>query len=289
MYGAMLHYYFFKDLVDNLDKQIKENLEYDDSLLFNLANFNSTPSFYKLFNLLKDDKYAIQDYFDKDSFNSIIIESAINLQKNNNYNQLLFLYGMISHKILNDYLYPYINALKPNITSFNTALNMLDFYYAKRNEFDVTKESIYIKFNTSFKYYDYMDELIRFPMVKVCKLMSSNTYFTKCYKRKKKFYKRFAIVKYRSFWLRFTSLFYLKNGIKPKDFPYKKNIDSSLLNMKRVEYKIGDQIYNDNLDEIINKALKESLSIIKAINSYLFENNESKFRKIYNISPNKKL
>ena len=56
MYGVMLHYYFFKDVVENLDNSIKSKLDYNDDLLFNLANFNTTPAFYKLFNLFKNDK-----------------------------------------------------------------------------------------------------------------------------------------------------------------------------------------------------------------------------------------
>lgn len=289
MYGAMIHYYFFKDVIENLDNSVKTKLEYDDNLIFNFANFNSSPSFYKLFNFIKNDKYSVQDYFDKEDCNSIIVESAINLEKNNDYKKLLFLYGMIAHKTLNNYLYPYINSLKSNTYSFNTGLNMIDFYYSKRNGMDVTKESIYKKFKDSFVYYDYMDELIRYPMVKICKLMASETYFTKCYKRKKKFYKKFAKVKYKIVWLKFISLFFHKNGIAPKEFPYRKNVDTNLLNMKKIEFQLGENIYNDNIDELINKALKDTLNRIKAVNDYLFSHVDKNFRKIYNISLEKKL
>ena len=289
MYGAMLHYYFFKDVVEKLDNSIKSKLEYDDNLIFNFANFNTSSLFYKIFNPFKNDKYNIQNYFDKDTFNSIIIDSAISIQKNNDFNKLLFLYGMIAHKTLNDYLYPYVNALKSNTYSFNDALNMLDFYSAKRNGLDITKESIYKIFKDSFQYYDYMDEVIRFPMIKTCKLMSSFTYFTKCYKRKRKFYKKYARAKYRIVWIKFISIFYRKHSLSPKEFIYKKKIDTNLLNVKKVEFKIGEKIYNDNLDELINKAVKESLNIIRAVNSYLFDNNDKKLRQIYNIPQTKKL
>ena len=59
--------------------------------------------------------------------------------------------------------------------------------------------------------------------------------------------------------------------------------------MKKIEYQLGENIYNDNLDELINKALKDTLNRIKAVNDYLFGHIDKNFRKIYNISQEKKL
>ena len=285
----MIHYFFFKDVISKLDSNIQNSLDYDDNLIFNFANFNTTPSFYKLFNLFKNDKYKIQNYFDSNEFNSFIVDSIINLQKDNDYKKLLFLYGMVSHRILNNYLYPYVHALKSNEYSFNIALNMLDFYYSKYNGFDVKKESIYKKFPDSFIYYDYMDELIRNPLIKNFKLMSSKEYFIRCYKKKKKFYKKYAKVRYKIIYLSIISIFYHKHGITPKEFPYKDRIDTKLLNKKKDYFKIGEKDYNDTFEEIIQKALKETTSTIQAINSYLFSNNDTKIRKIFNIPETKKL
>ena len=58
---------------------------------------------------------------------------------------------------------------------------------------------------------------------------------------------------------------------------------------KKDHYKIGEREYCDSLDEILKNALKDSLTIISAINSYLFDNNDQKIRKIYNIPEEKKL
>lgn len=287
--AVMIHYYFFKDVVSKLDLNIQTCLDYDDNLIFNLANFNTTPSFYKLFNLYKNDKYKIQNYFDGNDFNSFIVDCIINLQKDNDYKKLLFLYAMVSHKILNNYLYPYIHALKSNDYSFNIALNMLDFYYSKWHGYDITKESIYKTFQNSFIYYDYMDELIRNPLIKNFKLMSSQAYFNRCYKKKKKFYKKYAKVRFKIIYLSLLSIFYLKHGITPKEFPYKDKLDTKLLNKKKEYFKIGEKEYNDTVEEIIQKALKETISTIQAINSYLFSNNDTKIRKIFNIPETKKL
>ncbi len=289
MNGAMIHYYFYKDVLDKLDNEIKEKMDFNESLLFNYANFNSSPTFFKLFNFFKIDKYGMQNNFDGVNFNNFIVDCAVVLNKENKFNQLQFLYGMMAYRILNDYLYPFINTLKSNDYSFNIALNMIDFYFAKRNGFDVTKESIYEKFPDSFIYYDYMDELIRFPLVKNFKLMSSESYFKRCYKKKKKFYKRFAKVKYKAFLLSFYSLFYRRRKILPKEFPYRKKIDTNLLNVKKAYFKIGEFEYNYTIDELVNKALKDAVNKIKALNSYLFDNNENKFRKEFNISEEKKI
>ena len=285
----MIHYYFFNDLVNRLDNQTKTKLDYDDNLLFNLANFNTSPSFYKLFNISKRDKYKVQEYFDSDDFYSFLVECAINVQKDNDYKKLLFLYAMISHKILSSYLYPYITSLKSNTYTMDVGLNMLDFYFARRHGLDVTKESLYNKFKGGFIYHEYMDELIRYPMIKICKLMSSESYFTKCYKRKKKFYRKYGVVKYKIVWLKFTSLLYRKKGTLPKDFPYKKIIDANLLNVRRKEFILNDKTYNGTIDDLYEKAIKDSIEAIKALNLYLFDNNDKLFRKLFKIPEKKAL
>ena len=119
--------------------------------------------------------------------------------------------------------------------------------------------------------------------------MSSESYFTRCYKKKKKFYKRFAKVKYKAFLLSFYSLFYRRRKILPKEFPYRKKIDTNLLNVKKAFFKIGEFEYNYTIDELVNKALKDAVNKIKALNSYLFDNNENKFRKEFNIPEEKKI
>ncbi len=289
MNGIMIHYYFFKKVVDNIDKSIMDRIDYSNDLLFNVANFNSTPAFYRLFNLFKGDKYGIYDYFKSPACNDFIIDCTISLQKNNDFNKLFLIYGMLSHKILNDYLYPFINVFKDNTYSFNTALNMLDYYYTKKDGINLTKVSICKLFPNSFTYYDYMDELIRYPIVKNFKLMSSKSYFLRCYKTKKKFYKKYAKVKYKKVLLRMWAFLFRKRVVKPNEYYYKDEIDIKLLNVKKVNYKIGENEYNDSLEELLKKALFDVVNKIKAINSYLIDNNDSKFRKEFKISPEKKL
>ena len=52
---------------------------------------------------------------------------------------------------------------------------------------------------------------------------------------------------------------------------------------------IGENTYNYSLDEVIDIALNDVLERINAFNLYLFDTNDKKLRKLYNIDELKKM
>ena len=97
---------------------------------------------------------------------------------------------MISYNIYSRYLTQYINSLRDEKITLNKALNMLDYFYTLKNDnFDLSKMSLNMKFKDGFIYYDYMDDLIHEPLIKVYSFFCSKSYYSKSYKRKEYFYK----------------------------------------------------------------------------------------------------
>lgn len=284
----ILNYYFFKKVIDKLDDNIKSNLRYDEDLLLNLSNFKSSPLFFDIYKLKNDRKYNMYENFHSELFDEFLIECAINLEKENSYKKLLLFYGMLAHHVLESHIDPYLNALKSDDYDIRYAENMIDYYYSKKLELDIIKKPLNDKFPQAFLYLDYMDELIHNPMIKVFKLMSSKNYFKKCYKKLRRFYSssKMSLIKRMNYPL--WDLF-RKNKIKAKSFYYRDDIDTKLLNMEKNEYQIGENTYNYSLDEVINIALDDVLERINAFNLYLFETNDKKLRKLYNIDELKKM
>ena len=151
MNALILKYFCFKKLIDKEPELIKEKLEYDDSLLFSLLSFKQSAMFYS-----KKDKYEIYNKLNNESFIDLIIESAINLSKENDYNKLLFLYSFVIDYYVDYYITPYLSIFAKDY-SLCEATNMLDSIVANQNEFNPTnighKKSHYSFVKFFFKKY----------------------------------------------------------------------------------------------------------------------------------------
>ena len=54
---------------------------------------------------------------------------------------------------------------------------VIDFSIASKDNIDISKNNLYKIFKNTFEYYDYMDELIHNPCIKLFRLMASTNYF----------------------------------------------------------------------------------------------------------------
>ena len=182
MKACIINYYFFKDVFKGINESIKEEFYYDDSLIFNFTNFLSIPYYAYAYNIIKKDKYQLYDKFEN-NFYDFFLECVISLNEKNDYKRLFFLYCILATKTLHEYLDPYILRYKDNEESLDEVFNMLDYYYAYQDGIDLTKEPIYNTFNNSYTYYDYVDELIHYPLIRAYQFLASKQYFVKAYKR----------------------------------------------------------------------------------------------------------
>ena len=149
MNGEMINYYFLKDVIKHIPSEIECELIYDDSLLFNFANFLNVPKFYCLYNLFKKDKYDLNKKFEED-FNTFFLECAIYLHQLNDYKRLFFLYSILAINNFKKRLNPYLEKVKDENDSFEKCYNMLDTYLANKEQIDLTTTPLYELFNKSF-------------------------------------------------------------------------------------------------------------------------------------------
>lgn len=286
MYYPLTHYYFLKKINEKLNSLVINNIEITDDLTFNAANFNNTTYFYKLISFGRD-KYNIAEKYEE-GFNSFIADCLLNINKNNDFNALYFIYGMVSTHILDSYLKQLTDAFKNEKLNYLTASNMGDYYIGKINDIDLCKTTIYKEFKNSFEYPDYLDDLIHSACIRNFKLMASNNYFKKAYKRKKAFYKRYtkASILTPFLWLGYIIKF---KKIKFSQFRHRENINFDILNTKKLQYKLNGTTVNYTFNEVINAAYDEALNVISKIDDYVFNNKDKGIREYFNIPKDKEM
>ena len=282
MHGVMLNYYLYSNIINELPNQLDDKKGISKDLLFNFANFNTTPWFYHGFH--KKDKYDLYNKLNSDKFNDFYVDTLIELKKDLSYEKVLFIYGIyINHYFMNK-IYAYINALKHKNTNIYEALNMLDYYISnKYYNIDLKKTNLRMYFEDGFNYYPYMDKLIHNPLLKEFDIFLSKNYLIKCYKKKRNFYD-FCTKSHFGF----KRLFFKIGGVfrhnkNTKYYFYQNKIDTYLLNIVKKEYIIDDNKYKYTFEEYLNYIKKEILKNLSDINDYIFNDKDKKLRKLFDI------
>jgi len=284
----MTHYYFFKKLVESIPTHLHDNMEYDNDLLFNLSTFNNVGTFYMLFNPIKIDKYKFDDNLKSNKFNSFIMECLYICKKKNDHMQLLFIYAMVAHNILeqkiNDYLVPKIEKKR----SYSKMCNMIEFYYAMANDnINLTKINLTKYFPNGFIYHDFMDKLITNPFIKVFGAFCTKQYYTKAYNRKKLYFNFFTRSKTKLKlipYLLYDLIFNHRGKPKAKNYLYSNKVDTSILNLTNMPYLVGDETFTYSFEDILNQALEEAIEYMEAINSYVINDNPKPIKKLFKIT-----
>lgn len=276
MKSVYLNYYFFKDVVSNIKESILQEFIFDDSLMFNFSNFVNMPYFAYAYNIIRKDKYNLYEKLNN-QFDDFFIDCIIQLNMKNDYKRLFFMYALISTKTLHDYLDPYINKYKEPEETIDDVYNMLDYYFAYTENFDLTKEPLFTKFPDAYSYYNYVDDLVHYPIVKNYHIMASKNYLIKAYKRFYIYCKYDSSDSSKSFTHNlFDKLF--RRGLKHKQyFLYTSKLNTSILDRKQ----------DDNLNQLLKLAKEQTLLKINAMNDYLFTKNTKLFRKTFNIPESK--
>ena len=287
MNGEMTNYYFLKDVIKHIPIEIEKELTYDDALLFNFANFLNVPKFYLIYNIFKKDKYELDKKFDED-FDTFFLECTISLHQLNDYKRLLFLYSILAIHNFKTNLTEYFNLVKGDL-DICECYNMLDMYLANKNDIDLTTTSLYSLFGDTFNYYDYVEDLIHQPLIRCYKFMGSMGYFKKSYKRFYHYAKKNCVGDWKKGFYKMHDSMFGKGKPKKKYFLYTKDINMDILNLKRNEFETDNGIVSSSYMDIWNQSLTKTLNQIQALNDYLFAKNEKNFRKVFNISLEKKL
>ena len=268
MDGIIIKYYQFNNLINRLPSVIKDKFNYDDSLLLSLLSFKSSARFYS-----KRDKHQIYNRIDSELYKDFILDSAINLSINNDYEKLLFLYGLIISDTTSYYLKIYLEQISDEY-SFNESLNMVDKIYADKNNLNIN-ESILKQFPTAFIYHKYMDELIHTSFIRNFGFFSTDNYFKIAYKKMRKFYKKNTKNKI--------------GNLDKNETIYPETYSTKIFNKDRNEFVIDNKKYKYELNEFINFIDDIIYKKIDALNNYLFFNQEKDFIKEFNIPKDKKI
>ncbi len=294
MFAEMTNYYFLNDILEKLPNSVEEKKEISKDLIFNFANFNTTSWFYKGYKIKKD-KYKLYKKLESENFDlffiNLLSELSIRLTDDDlNYERLIFLYGIYTNHLLMTKLKSYILSLKSSTTNLYEAYNMIDYYLANKYE-DINLKEVDLRnrFEDGFNYYEYQDNLLHNPLLVTYNMFLSKEYLRKSYKKKARFFELYGDSKFgfRKKLFRFISIFY-KNVMSPHYF-YKDKIDTKILNIPKLNYDIGEKKHNLNLIEFIDELEKEAIKTIEGINDYLFNNNDKKIRKIFNIPKERKM
>ncbi len=284
---SMLHYYFLKRIVDNTPTPIKEKLEYDNDLIFNLSTFNDLGMFYKLFHPVKKDKYKLNEKLSSEQFKDFILECLFICKKNNDNQQLLFIYAMICHNILKENIDTFLSARLTKKLKYDIACNMIDFYYAKAyDKLDLTKIPLTAFFPNGFTYYEFMEELIHNPFIKIFSFFCTKQYFSHAMKRKKFYYSycNRSRTKIKLIFYKFYDWIFNHRG-KPKasHYLYTKKVNTTLFNLRNKPYLIGEETYTYSLENVIDNAYNLAKDNLEVINQYIFYDNDKPLKKFYKI------
>lgn len=284
---TMLHYYFLKQSIEKIPGNIKNNLEYDNDLLFNLSTFNDLGVFYKLFNPVRKDKYRLNELLESEKFYEFILECLHICKRANDYRQFLFIHAMTAHFILQRHVDQYLSVRLSKSLRYDAACNMIDYYYAMAEDnLDLTKTALTDYFPGGFVYYDYMESLIHKPFIKVFSFFCTKSYFTHSMKMKKNFYAHFNRSKTRVklvFYKLYDILLNHRGKPKASLYLYTSKVDTSLFNLRKKPYLIGETTYTYSLEDIIANALAETKEITDAMVQFISYDNDKPLKKILKI------
>ncbi len=263
MNRIIIKYYFFKDLLTKLNNNLIIKFNYNNDDLFNYSSFIDLPSYYNFYK--KSKPFFNKNVFnnDNDIFLSFIRELVLNIDRKNDFDNLLFIYGLLSSFILDKNLDKYYESNE--IEDKNIIDNMLDYHLMKTNDNIDLSSNYLFKLFKNINYTNKMKQLVHYPFVKIYNQFGEVQFINNCYKKRKSFYKHYAI----------------KNIFSPK-FIFKNK--KYKLKYRYIKYESIDEKLLSDLDYIINKSIYEVNEYIDTINLYLFENKDKDFRKLFKIN-----
>lgn len=283
MASTITHAYFIMDIYDKLDTSLKEFLIDQKELLKTSAQSMDTLFFYNITKFNKGKRIRdFGEYFhDNDTYK--FFETLINYIKYNGYGSnpdvMAYLYGMLSHYVLDSNIHPFIvyktgnknPMLHPEVESyFDTYLirlkeNILPYKFKCYNFcFNVNRFSKEVK------------EVINFSFKETYDINNMSKFYLKAIKDMKSFYRIFRYDP-TGFKYKFYNFFDL---VQPKSYRRKSPLSYHLKtsnNYYNLDHKTW---YNPTCKKIKDKksiidiyiyALNEALELIKNVNNYIYE------------------
>lgn len=281
MASTITHAYFIMDVYDKLDTRLKSFLIDKKELLKTSSQCMDVLFFYNITKFNKGKRIRDFGEYFHDNNTYEFYETLINYIKYNGYGSnkdvMAFLYGMLSHYILDSNIHPFIiyktgnkNMLHPEVESY------FDNYLIRLKEGIIPYK---------FKCYNYcfnvkkldntLKEVINFTYKEVFDINNMSKFYLKSIKDMKSFYKIFRYdptgIKYKFY--KFVDLVCPKSFRRKSPLSYHLKIDESYYNLDHKTWynpttkKIKS---NKSILEIYTHSLNEAVTTINNINEYIY-------------------
>lgn len=281
MASTITHAYFIMDVYDKLDTRLKAFLIDKKELLKTSSQCMDVLFFYNITKFNKGKRIRDFGEYFHDNFTYEFFETLINYIKYNGYGSnkdvMAFLYGMLSHYILDSNIHPFIiyktgnkNMLHPEVESY------FDNYLIKLKEGIIPYK--FKCYNYCFnikKLDDTLKEVINFTYKEVFNINNMSKFYLKSIKDMKSFYRIFRYdptgIKYKFY--NFVDLICPKSFRRKSPLSYHLKIDESYYNLEHKTWynptskKIKS---NKSILEIYTHSLNEAVTTINNINEYIY-------------------
>lgn len=283
MASTITHAYFIMDVYDKLDLETKTFLIDEKELLKTAAQSMDTLFFYNITKFKKGKRIREFGEYFHDNNTYQFFETLINYIKYNGYGHnsdvIAYLYGMLSHYILDSNLHPFIiyktgdkNMLHPEVESY------FDNYLIKLKENIVPYKFKCHNFCLNIKNFSpTLKETINFTYKETFDINNMSKFYLKSIKDMKRFYK---IFRYDSSGIKYR-FYNIVDIISPKSFrrksplSYHLKIDTSYYNLDhKTWYNPTSKKYKSNksIIEIYISSITECVNTINDINKYIYDN-----------------
>lgn len=306
MAGTVTHFYFANDVMSSISK--KKKIVYDEDLLKIFAQSMDTFNFYSIFFPIKNKSSEIRKFANKFHCNKtdVFFETLINYIKGKNLSTniyvMTFLYGLITHYILDSSMHPYVEY---KCGRFNSKDKKTYKYNAKHHEME-TFIDIYMleKHEINAKYFKAYKELFKinsfdielqdvmnYTFKKVFNFENFDKYYLKSIKDMKYSFQIFRYDPYgcKKAFYRLFDLFSTKKILNSKFLSYN-YIPKNAFNYLNLEHKTWyypfdiAKKYDCSFDELYNDAVKRCVNVIIKVENYIEKNKELDLKSLFNLS-----
>lgn len=299
---TITHSYFIMDVYDKLSINSKELLIDHKELLKCAAQNMDVLFFYNLANLKKGKKVRDFGYYFHQNKSFEFFETLINYVKYNDFQYngevMAFLYGMISHYVLDSTMHPYVvyktgNFIKKDPTTYK--YNQL--HANMETYFDNYLITIREKINPNkFKCYNEclnvtnldkgLIEVIDFTYKEVFGIKDFHKYYLTAIKQMKFFFRvfRYDPTGFKMLFYKLVDLVSPKSFLKKTSLSYHMNMKNKkhLLNLEHNKwYNPTDKRIksNESLIELYTKALAKTVNIISELNKFFYYDKKINLKK----------
>ncbi len=306
MAGSVTHYFFANDTMKKVNKL--EKVDYDENYLSIFAQSMDTFNFYSIFFPIKKKSGNIRGFASKfhhtktDEFFYTLINYIKEKKLSNNKVVMSFLYGLITHYVLDSTIHPFVeykcgkfNSRNKETYKYNSKHHemetFIDIYMLEKKGYTSKKYKAYKEIFKIEKFPKELEDVIDYTYLNVFNFSNFSNYYLKSIKDMKKTFRIFRYDPYG-----YKKLAYkVFDSITPKALLNSKFLSYSYIPLNALSYlnnEHKDWVYpyditkkfNYSFDELYELANKKCADIIIDVRKYIKNEKEIDVKAIFNLS-----